>query len=231
MIGRISEIFLSVQGEGIRAGEHMVFVRFTGCNLTCDYCDTPQCRHIIAGTILTAEEVISKIESLLTENSKTGTIAFTGGEPLLHSELIAEIIEHFKKKSVKTYIDTNGTLCEKFKLIADDIGCVAMDIKLPSANGGKEFWDTHEEFLSIARKEIFVKVVLTENTTLEEFKKAVDLVEKINKCIPTVLQPATPMNDIGTIKPELLEDFRKIAKQKLKNIHVIPQMHKKWGVK
>jgi len=231
MIGRISEIFSSVQGEGIRAREHMVFVRFTGCNLSCDYCDTPHSRYIIAGTIFTLEEVIAEIETHLAKNRKISTIAFTGGEPLLHSGLIAEIIRHFKKKGIKTYIDTNGTLCEKFRLIADDVECVAMDIKLPSANGGKEFWDLHREFLNIAQKNIFVKVVLTENTTLEEFKKAIDMVEGINKSIPTVLQPSTPVKDVGTVSPELLDSFHKIAKQKLKNIYVIPQMHRKWGVK
>jgi len=225
------EIFSSVQGEGIRAGEQMVFVRFTGCNLSCNYCDTPHGRHIIAGTILTVEEIINEIESHISKNKKISTIAFTGGEPLLHSELIAEIIRHFKKKGIKTYIDTNGTLCEKFRIIADDVECVAMDIKLPSANGGKEFWEEHKEFLNIAQKDIFVKVVLTEGTTLEEFERAIKLVEEINKCIPMVLQPATPVKDVGTIPPELLDNFRKIAKEKLKNIYVIPQMHKKWGVK
>ena len=231
MIGRISEIFLSIQGEGIRAGEPMVFVRFTGCNLSCNYCDTPSCRHVIAGTIFTSEEVIADIESHLKKNKKVTTIAFTGGEPLLHSEFIAEIIAYFKGKGIKSYIDTNGTLCEKFKLIANDVECVAMDIKLPSSSGGREFWGLHKQFLNIATKNIFVKVVLTEKTTLAEFTKAVELVGEIDKRIPTVLQPSTPFNDINSISPELLASFRKIAEEKLKNIYVVPQMHKKWGVK
>jgi len=230
MIGRISEIFTSVQGEGMYAGIPMIFVRFSGCNLQCDYCDTPLSRPVVAGKIKTVAEIIEDIEKELESKKNVSIISFTGGEPLLHAEIISEIIPHFKKRGMKTYLDTNGTLYEKFSKIANDIDYVAMDIKLPSACG-VEYWQEHLEFLKIAKKNIFVKIVVTSKSTDNEFKKAVETIAAVDVSIPLVIQPVTPLGDIVSMPFEKIRILKKIAEQKLENVSIIPQMHKKLGIR
>ncbi|MBI5574399.1 MAG: 7-carboxy-7-deazaguanine synthase QueE [Elusimicrobia bacterium] len=230
MIGRISEIFTSVQGEGIYAGIPMVFVRFSGCNLQCDYCDTPLSRPAVAGKIKTVTEIIENIEKELESAKNVSIISFTGGEPLLHTEIISEIIPHFKKRGIKTYLDTNGTLYEKFSKIADDIDYVAMDIKLPSACS-QDYWLEHLEFLKIAKKNIFVKIVVTSKSTDNEFKKAVETIAAVDVSIPLVIQPVTPVKNVDTMPFERIRTLKKFAETKLENVSIIPQLHKKLGIK
>ncbi|MFA5779500.1 MAG: 7-carboxy-7-deazaguanine synthase QueE [Elusimicrobiota bacterium] len=230
MIGRISEIFTSVQGEGIYAGIHMVFVRFSGCNLQCDYCDTPLSRPAVAGKIKTVAEIIENIEKELSATKKVSIISFTGGEPLLHAETILEIIPHFKKRGIKIYLDTNGTLYEKFSKIADDMDYVAMDIKLPSACS-QDYWREHLEFLKIAKKNVFVKIVVTSKSTDNEFKKAVETIAAVDVSIPLVIQPVTPVRNVDTMPFERIRALKKFAETKLENVSIIPQLHKKLGIK
>jgi len=230
MIGRISEIFTSVQGEGIYAGIPMVFVRFSGCNLKCDYCDTPLSRPAVAGKIQTVAEIIEDIEKELESAKKVSIISFTGGEPLMHAEIISEIIPHFKKRSIKTYLDTNGTLYEKFSKIAEGIDYVAMDIKLPSACS-QDYWREHLEFLKIAKKNIFVKIVVTSKSTDNEFKKAVETIAAVDVSIPLIIQPVTPIKNVNTMPFERIRALKKFAETKLENVSIIPQMHKKLGIK
>ncbi|HAX61687.1 MAG TPA: 7-carboxy-7-deazaguanine synthase QueE [Elusimicrobia bacterium] len=230
MIGRISEIFTSIQGEGIYAGIPMVFVRFSGCNLHCDYCDTQGSRPAVAGKIKTVSEIIENIEKELESAKKVSIISFTGGEPLLHAEIISEIIPHFKKRGMKAYLDTNGTLYEKFSKISSAVDYVAMDIKLPTSCG-IEYWKEHLEFLKIAKNKVFVKIVLTSKSTEEEFKKAVEIISQVDASIPLVIQPVTPIKNVNAMPFERIRTLKKFAETKLENVSIIPQLHKKLGIR
>ncbi|MFH0948207.1 MAG: 7-carboxy-7-deazaguanine synthase QueE [Elusimicrobiota bacterium] len=230
MTGRISEIFTSIQGEGIYAGMPMVFVRFSGCNLQCDYCDTPLSRSVVDGQIKTVPEIIDSIESEISAAKNVFTISFTGGEPLLYVETISGIIPYFKKRGMKTYLDTNGTLYENFSKIAEDIDCVAMDIKLPSACG-LEYWREHKKFLKAAKKNTFVKIVVTSKSTDKEFKKAVGIISEVDASIPLVIQPVTPVKNVDAMPFERIRTLKKFAETKLENVSIIPQMHKKLGIR
>ena len=230
MIGRISEIFTSVQGEGIYAGIPMVFVRFSGCNLQCDYCDTTGSRPAVAGKIKTVAEIVDIIESELEASKNVSIISFTGGEPLLHAEIISEIIPHFKKRGMKIYLDTNGTLYEKLSKIADEMDYVAMDIKLPSACL-QDYWREHLEFLKIAKNKVFVKIVLTSKSIDDEFKKAVEIISQVDVSIPLVIQPVTPVKNVDAMPFERIRALKKFAETKLDNVSIIPQMHKKLGIR
>ncbi len=85
----VNEVFSSIQGEGILIGRRQVFVRFSGCNLDCNYCDTSKSRDPLLGDLISTEELLFKINKLITPDFHS--ISLTGGEPLLHSDFIKEI--------------------------------------------------------------------------------------------------------------------------------------------
>ena len=104
MIYRINDIFYSLQGEGIHTGEPAVFVRFSGCNLKCPWCDTD----FSSATEMTAEEIVER-GCRLWKGDNNLFVIFTGGEPSLQVD--ATLIDAFHKKNAFIAIETNGT-CE-----------------------------------------------------------------------------------------------------------------------
>ncbi|MGL6297739.1 MAG: 7-carboxy-7-deazaguanine synthase QueE [Methanobacteriaceae archaeon] len=123
----VIEIFSSIQGEGILVGRRQIFVRFAGCNLDCNYCDTSSSKNINAGNIMSIEDVLNKINELATPDLHS--ISFTGGEPLIHAEFISKVIANFDKLGYKSFLETNGTLPNQLKFLKN-IDYVSMDIKL-----------------------------------------------------------------------------------------------------
>ena len=90
----IIEIFSSFQGEGLLIGQRQIFVRFAGCNLNCNYCDTNDSKSEKSGKLMTPLEVTEQINKLITPDCKA--ISFTGGEPSLYPEFISEVSKNFK---------------------------------------------------------------------------------------------------------------------------------------
>jgi 7-carboxy-7-deazaguanine synthase len=80
---RIAEIYRSVQGEGLLTGLPSVFVRTSGCNLRCWFCDTPYTSWAPEGSDLSTDEIVAQVEEWDTRH-----VVVTGGEPMLHGELI-----------------------------------------------------------------------------------------------------------------------------------------------
>lgn len=95
---KINEIFYSLQGEGYYTGTPAVFVRFSGCNLKCHFCDT---RHE-EGTLMTDDEIIAEIEKY-----PARIVILTGGEPSLWID--ESFIDQLHKKGKYVTIETNGT--------------------------------------------------------------------------------------------------------------------------
>lgn len=95
----VTEIFRSIQGESTRAGRPCVFVRFTGCDLRCTWCDTAYAFH--GGRKMSREEILAEVERL-----GTRYVTLTGGEPLLQRELpqlAAELLERGHEVAVETH--------------------------------------------------------------------------------------------------------------------------------
>ncbi|MDR0874031.1 MAG: 7-carboxy-7-deazaguanine synthase QueE [Prevotellaceae bacterium] len=95
---RINEIFYSLQGEGFWTGTPIVFVRFAGCNLRCDFCDTQH----ETFTEMTESEILSQIKSFPTKR-----VCLTGGEPSL--QITENFIELLHREGYIIHIETNGT--------------------------------------------------------------------------------------------------------------------------
>src|SRR5271155_542594 len=102
----VTEIFRSIQGEGTRAGLPCVFVRLTGCNLRCVWCDTAYAFH--GGTKRSVEEVFDQVSALAGEGAgRVPLVEITGGEPLLQPETPA-LAEKLLAAGYTVMIETSG---------------------------------------------------------------------------------------------------------------------------
>lgn len=102
----ITEIFKSIQGEGTRAGLPCIFVRLTGCNLRCVWCDTAYAFH--GGTKCSIDEIVGKVHSLAGRPvAATRLVEITGGEPLLQPET-PELAEKLLADGYTVMIETSG---------------------------------------------------------------------------------------------------------------------------
>lgn len=95
---KLVEIFYSIQGEGVRVGTPNIFVRFSTCNLSCSYCDTP---YNDVNMELTAEELITELEKYPCKN-----LILTGGEPTL--QIDNELLANLKNQGYYLAIESNG---------------------------------------------------------------------------------------------------------------------------
>jgi 7-carboxy-7-deazaguanine synthase len=246
---QISGIFNSIQGEGLYLGERQSFVRFAGCNLSCQYCDTPQALvvpkefkvEVTPGkkdfkklpNPATTAQLIEILNSFQKPKGATHSISLTGGEPLLQVDFLKVFLPELKKEiGLPVYLETNGVLPDHLSEVIDMVDIVAFDVKLPSATGLSPYWKEHKKALELAyMKEVFVKMVFTRESKAKEVDEAVSLIAEIDEKIPLVLQPVTPF---GPIKhrphPDQILAFQTIAKRKLKRVRVIPQMHKVLGL-
>ncbi|RLG24449.1 7-carboxy-7-deazaguanine synthase QueE [Methanosarcinales archaeon] len=235
----MQEIFSSIQGEGIYAGVHQVFVRFCGCNLHCSYCDTlparamdvahcrveniPGCKDFSTlKNPLSVEDVISSIERLW--SASTRHVSLTGGEPLLQSVFIKQLAEGTNRP---LYLETNSTLPDAAENIADVIDIAACDIKLEEHHASDDYASLFDRTLETVQKfynncEVFIKIIILPETTTDSLLPAVKAVADIDPCIPVVLQP------VSSHAPNTLHliELMDTAGEYLDCVRVIPQMHK-----
>jgi 7-carboxy-7-deazaguanine synthase len=101
---RISEIYRSIQGEGMLTGVPSVFVRSSGCNLRCWFCDTPYTSWRPEGRDLSVDEVAAQVEEW-----DTGHVVITGGEPMLFAEMIP-LCRRIREIGRHITVETAGTL-------------------------------------------------------------------------------------------------------------------------
>lgn len=99
---QMSEVFYSIQGEGIWTGTPAVFVRLAGCNLACDFCDTDYSTKFFARV----EEVVAKVREVAAD---CPMVVLTGGEPLAQAETPA-LIEALRRDGRRVHIESNGTI-------------------------------------------------------------------------------------------------------------------------
>jgi 7-carboxy-7-deazaguanine synthase len=241
MLGWVYEIFASIQGEGIYCGQRQTFARLAGCNLACDYCDTPAARDpnpaICRLELIPGSGEVIEIANPMTVEQVDGycrhyqrnVVTITGGEPLVQPDFVELLLGELKTAGLVTHLETNGTLYRELASVVRRLDVVAMDMKLPSAAGGEECWDEHARFLEIASgTEVFVKVVVSADTTEDEIRRCSDVIAFVDRYIPLVIQPVTGMQ---TPPGELLLRLQDAASEKLADARVIPQCHRALGLK
>ena len=242
----ISESFSSIQGEGRYVGCRQLFIRFIGCNMDCPYCDTNEMAHNNVPCVLepaagyegalklanpvSFDELMPYIAFRLRQ--KHHSISLTGGEPLLHTAAIKELAARLKTFSLPLFLETNGTLYDNLAKVIDDVNIISMDMKLPS-DTKENHWHEHRRFLELAvqqHKDIYVKIVVSNESTAEDFAQALDIIKDVDKSTLLVLQPITPMGGLHPSEPQKLLDWQSRALDVLDDVRVIPQTHRMMNV-
>lgn len=222
MKGKIAEIFDSVQGEGLYFGERQLFVRFSGCNLKCRFCDTNHQDF----TEYEPDELFGQIKA----KAKNRFVSFTGGEPLLQKDFLKETLKLSQTAGFKNYLETNGTLPDELGEVIEFVDIVAMDFKLPSSTGMDGFWQAHRKFVKVAcQKEAFIKIVICQDTCEADLRESMNLIKEGNDSAVLILQPNS-YDDYDCLK-EKVEKFKELCLEEGIASCIIPQVHKIIGVR
>lgn len=217
-MAKVREIFVSIQGEGPYVGSKQLFIRFCGCNLHCNYCDTDF--EISKSKEYSPEDLLEKINGY----NELFTVSLTGGEPLVSVDFLEKFLPLLKAEGHKVYLETNGTLPDNLARVINYVDIISADIKLESATGVKMDVEKYKRFFKIgAEKEIFAKVVYNGNITEEEIFSSIDIVKAANCEI--ILQPEMSGNQFAVSADKRLEVFEKFYNL-YKNVRLIPQVHK-----
>lgn len=210
---KISEIFYSIEGEGIAIGKPEVFVRLTGCNLNCNWCDTKYA--LTDGEEISIDEIMDEISKYRCKN-----VSITGGEPLLQREELLKLIKQLKISGYWIQINTNGTIFdeETFRLI----DLITMDCKCPSS-GMKSNQDYLKKTKDLFNSKSQFKFIISneedydyaKNMTLSIFRNTLNI----------VFQPEWNSRKFAKKLAELV-------KRDIPNIRIILQQQKIiWGMR
>lgn len=129
---KISEVFFSVQGEGLSSGKASIFVRTFGCNLNCAFCDTLYAKGTGTSKEMSVSEVIKQIKSYPCKS-----VCLTGGEPLLQRESLNLIIRLLNEK-YEIDVETNGSILFPWWFNSFENLHAIMDWKCPCSGMQKE---------------------------------------------------------------------------------------------
>lgn len=180
----ITEIFKSVQGEGTRAGLPCIFVRLTGCNLRCTWCDTAYAFH--GGKKMSVEEVCERVDALAgREEDMSGSqarvplVELTGGEPLLQEE-IYPLAEKLLAEGYTVMIETSG---ERFvgRLPREVIKIV--DVKCPDSGEPDTFDMNNLEALGENDEVKFVLATRRDYEFAKEFTARHELARRVKQVL------------------------------------------------
>lgn len=236
MQASVSEVFCSVQGEGPYVGYRQAFVRFTGCNLKCNYCDTPvadtkTCKFEQvpgSGVFQEPENPLTpqQVSEMVNSYSGVHSVSLTGGEPLLCAEFISSMMT-----DAPLYLESNMTLPHMAKKVKDKVSYVSGDVKLlPHSllDDPEMHLDRTIECFRTLRaakdRDCFCKIVITKNTPADDIEGVVGAISGYISGL--ILQPVTQKN--MQAEPGYL---LKLQESLLDNVNtrIIPQTHKMWG--
>lgn len=156
---QVNEIFLSIQGESLSSGFPTIFVRFTGCNLRCFYCDTTYAYE--HGVEMSPLEILEQVKGLHYKR-----VCITGGEPLLQEDL-KELLGLLEGYTVT--IETNGAVSIKNIILGERHSWV-MDMKAPSSGCSEKMVLENFKFL---RNEDEIKFVIGDRTDYDWAKETI----------------------------------------------------------
>lgn len=210
---KIAEKFVSINGEGTKAGQLAVFIRLCGCNLNCSYCDTKWANEKnVSYTEMTEDEVADYVK-----NTGVYNVTLTGGEPLLlkTDENVSLLIKTLSSiENVTVEVETNGSIDLKEFMINDSV-VFTMDYKLPGS--GMESKMLLDNF-AVLRECDTVKFVAGSMEDLIRAKDIIDKYQLVDKCHVYI----SPVFD--RITPDKIVDF--MMENCMNKVNLQLQMHK-----
>lgn len=210
---KVSEIFKSIDGEGITAGYPAAFIRLYGCNLKCSYCDSMYACKGNEYTEMTIQEIVDKIFWMYTTH-----VTITGGEPLLQKET-KELIYTLVSYDYIVNVETNGAV--DISNIIDDCPCpekliITMDYKCASSGEGNSTLLHNIEKL---RKSDVLKFVVGNLTDLYEMHHIVNQLPADDDTCNVFVSPV-----FGKIDPKDIVTF--LLNNNLNDVRMQLQIHK-----
>ena len=208
---KVVEKFVSINGEGRRAGQLAVFVRFKGCNLNCSYCDTKWANEKDAPHILmSAEEIYNYIKETGVKNC-----TLTGGEPLLQENIKELLCLLALDKSLRVEIETNGSIDLKPFADIENRPSFTMDYKQPSSGMENKMCLSNFEVLN---QNDTVKFVSGSRQDLERAKEIIEGYSLTKRC-SVYLSPV-----FGCIEPSEMVEF--LIENNMNDVNLQLQLHK-----
>lgn len=188
----INEIFYSIQGESTHAGEPCIFIRLTGCNLRCTYCDTEYAFY--EGKKLSIHEIIKQIQQF---NCKT--VELTGGEPLLQSK-VHLLMDTLIENGYKVLLETSGSI--SFDGIHSKVIKI-IDLKTPSSQMvSHNLWSN----LSYMNTQDEIKFVIGDREDYEWSKSVMTQYGLENRCKKVLMSPTHGLLHPGTLGKWIKDD-------------------------
>lgn len=176
----LNELFYSLQGEGKLAGVPTVFIRTSGCNLRCWFCDSYHTSWEPTHSWLSLDDIIEEVESY----SDATHVVLTGGEPLMHDESV-ELLDRLSERGYHTTVETNGTIYRETSIDLVSLS-PKMENSIPTPerdpSGDGEWADRHDDRRLdfgamgslISEYEFQLKFVVTDETDLPEITALID---------------------------------------------------------
>ena len=226
----INELFSSLQGEGKLSGIPSVFVRTSGCNLRCWYCDSYHTSWEPTGAWISIDNIIDEVLSY----EQTDHVVFTGGEPMIHEESV-DLLDELNDYGYHTTVETNGTI---YRDAAIDLASISPKLasSTPTAErdpkGNGEWAEQHEErridlealCSLVDAYESQLKFVVTDSADMPEIE---ELVERIRTATGTKI----PDDDVllmpeGMTREELDETRNEVAELAMEyGYRYTPRLH------
>jgi 7-carboxy-7-deazaguanine synthase len=209
---KISEIFFSLQGEGIEIGLPTVFVRLFACDLRCSWCDTMYAVEGRDFKDMPLEEVVAEIASY-----RCRRVCITGGEPLIQAKEAAAMAEILTREGYSIVLETSGHKMPPPAFWGDNT-VISMDCKCPGS-GMEERMDFG--LFQKLRPGDQLKFVIGDEADYEYAKKVISE----NKIQANIIFQPVGGEGLGALTDRVLSD-------RLERVRVLPQLHKiLWGNK
>lgn len=203
---RVSEIFSSIDGEGIRAGYPVTFIRLHGCNCECTYCDSTYATEGDDYTLMSMEEIITDVY-----NRGLSRVTLTGGEPL-NNEFAYDLVLELRNRGYEVNIETNGSLpIDRFCHLNNTI--ITMDYKCYSS-GMTDKMDTYN-FMYLRGQDV-LKFVVGDINDLNQMR---DILNQYHIYCNVFVSPV-----FGKIDPKDIVKY--LLDNNLENVRLQLQMHK-----
>lgn len=203
---RITEIFHSIQGEGIYMGIPMLFVRTNRCNLRCKWCDSTYT--FTGGYEMSLQDLLDTVRQ-----AREKWVCFTGGEPLIQSEA-EDFVHSVAEMGRSVLIETSGSIDISRYVFTPSVS-IDMDVKTPSSGEEKSFRPKNLEFI---RSNDYLKFVIAD---IADYEFSRNFLVNMERDINVVFQPAWGADAKFLVESVISDGL---------NVRVLPQFHKYvWG--